>query len=150
MDRGMNNRQPGGEQPRAKIRSANSRPSESSESFSEQLRGFLRRNMTWFLVAGLVLLIIQDVFGTHGVLAMHHSEKQAAELHNQINQLDQENRKLQDRVERLKTDPGAIEKIAREQMGLARPGEMIFPLSPQPGDSQSAPAQPADAPAKKP
>lgn len=139
MDRGMNKRQPSGERTR-----------DFSESFATQLRGFLRRNMTWFLVAGLVLLIIQDVFGTHGVLAMHHSEKQAAELHNQINQLDQENRKLQDRVERLKTDPGAIEKIAREQMGLARPGEMIFPLSPQPGDSQSAPAQPADAPAKKP
>ncbi|MGH9757468.1 MAG: septum formation initiator family protein [Candidatus Acidiferrales bacterium] len=123
--------------------------SHSSESFSTQLHGFLRRNMTWFLVAGLLLLIIQDVFGTHGVLAMHHSEKQAAELHNQINQLDQENRKLQGRVERLKTDPAAIERIAREQMGLARPGEMIFPLAPQPGDSQSAPAQPTDPAAKK-
>lgn len=164
MDRELNNRQPDGERPHdqlpagtrpagaprsIRLGSANSRSGDSSESFSEQFRCFLRRNVTWFLVAGLVLLIIQDVLGTHGVLAMHHSQKEAAELHQQINQLDQENHKLQDRVERLKTDPAAIERIAREEMGLARPGEMIFPLPPRPADSQGGPAQPSD-PQKKP
>lgn len=144
----MNHRQPSGGRPHDQSRSTNSRPGDSPESFSTQLRDFLRRNMTWFLVAGLVLLIIQDVLGTHGVLAMHHSQKQATELHNQIKQLDQENRKLQGRVERLKTDPAAIERIAREEMGLARPGEMIFPLPPRPGDSQSTLAQPSDPPKK--
>ncbi|MGC1596734.1 MAG: hypothetical protein WA774_15360, partial [Candidatus Acidiferrales bacterium] len=41
------------------------------ETFTEQLGSFFRRNMNWFLVAGFALLLIQDVFGTHGVLAMH-------------------------------------------------------------------------------
>ena len=164
MDRQLNDRQANGGRPhdslpvgnlpagtsRAKqVGSTNLASVDSSDTFSGQLRHFLRRNMTWFLVAGLFLLVIQDVFGTHGVMAMHHSEKEAAELHKQINHLDEENRKLQDRVERLKTDPAAIERIAREEMGLARPGEMIFPLPPRPDDSQSASPQPSDPPKKR-
>jgi cell division protein FtsB len=118
-------------------------------SFAEQLREFLRRNVTWFLITGLVLLILQDVFGTHGVLAMRRSAKEAADIRKEIDRLDEENRKLQDRVKSLKTDPAAIERIAREEMGLARPGEMIFKIPSKPGDAAGAPTSPND-PAKKP
>jgi hypothetical protein len=46
--------------------------------FFEQLGDFFRRNVHWFLVTGFALLLLQDVFGTHGVLAMRRSEKEAA------------------------------------------------------------------------
>ena len=46
-------------------------------TFAEQLREFLRRNATWFLAAAFALLLLQDVFGTHGVLAMRRSQKEA-------------------------------------------------------------------------
>jgi cell division protein FtsB len=95
-------------------------------SFTEQMRQFLRRNLNWFLVGGLALLLLQDIFGTHGVLAMRHTQQQAAEIRKEINQLDTENRKLLDRVKALKTDSATIERIAREENGLARPGEYIF------------------------
>jgi cell division protein FtsB len=109
------------------------------ESFSEQLHSFFRRNMNWFLVAGFALLLIQDVFGTHGVLAMHRSQVEARKIQQEINQLDKENQALQDHVKDLKTDPATIECIAREDMGLARPGEHIFKTQPRPAD----PAHPA-------
>jgi cell division protein FtsB len=118
-------------------------------SFFGQLRDFLHRNTIWFLVAGLVLLVLQDVLGTHGVLAMHHSMKQSAEIQKEIKQLDQDNQKLQGRVQSLKTDPSAIERIAREDMGLARPGEYIFKIQPKPGEPTTPLGQPAE-PAKKP
>jgi cell division protein FtsB len=118
-------------------------------SFGEQLRDFFRRNASWFLAGGLALLLLQDIFGTHGVLAMHRTQKETAEIQKEIDRLDAENRRLQDRVKALKTDPAAIERIAREEMGLARPGEYIFKIPTQPGSSTGDPTKPAD-PGKKP
>jgi cell division protein FtsB len=106
--------------------------------FTEQMRQFLRRNLNWFLVGGLALLLLQDIFGTHGVLAMRRTQQQAAEIRKEINQLETDNRKLLDRVKALKTDPATIERIAREENGLARPGEYIFKSQPRRGEGASA------------
>jgi cell division protein FtsL len=97
-------------------------------TFSMQLRKFLRQNAAAFLWTGLALLVVQDVFGTHGVLAMRRSQREATEIQKEIQKLNDENRELQDRVKELKSDPQAIEEIARKEMGLARPGELIFKL----------------------
>ncbi len=123
------------------------------QSFSEQLGQFWRRNLMWILLAGLGLLVLQDVFGLHGVLAMHRAHQEATHEQQEIDRINQENVELQNRVSKLKTDPQAIERIAREQMGLARPGEYIFKIPPakKSGGSGSAaqPPQPG-APAKTP
>jgi cell division protein FtsB len=126
----------------------NRRASRPRIGFVEQMGDFLRRNLNWFLAAGLALLLLQDIFGTHGVLAMRRTQQQAAEIRRQIDQLDSENRKLQDRVKALKTDSGTIERIAREENGLARPGEYIFKVQPRRGDGTSPTPQP-NAPAPK-
>jgi cell division protein FtsB len=102
--------------------------------FAEQMGWFLRRNLNWFLVAALALLLLQDIFGTHGVLAMRRTQQQAAEIRKEINQLETENKNLLDRVKALKTDPATIERIAREENGLARPGEFIFKNQPSRGE----------------
>jgi cell division protein FtsB len=112
-------------------------------SFSEQMSDFLRQNLNWFLALGLALLLLQDVFGTHGLLAMRRAQKEAARVQLEIDQINQENRRLQANVKALKTDPAAIERIAREEMGLARPGEYIFKLPAKPGE---APALVSPAP----
>lgn len=120
-------------------------------SFTEHFGDFLRRNLSWFVAAGLVLLLLQDVFGNHGVLAMRRSQQEAREVQRQIDQINEENRQLEARVKALKTDPQAIERIAREEMGLARPGEYIFKIQPKPSDGSTGtpPAQP-NGPAKRP
>ena len=110
-------------------------------TFFEQMREFLRRNASLFLAAALVLLLIQDIFGTHGVLAMRSAQKEAVRVQQEIDRVNNENRELQDKVKALKSDPQAIEHIAREEMGLARPGEYIFKIPAKPGDaSNPAPA----------
>ena len=120
---------------------------EPTMTFAEQLREFLRRNATWFLAAAFTLLLLQDVFGTHGVLAMRRAQKEAESVEKEIDQINQENQQLQDRVKALKTDPQAIERIAREEMGLARPGEYIFKTAP-PAPDASSPAQQSTSPVK--
>ncbi len=119
---------------------------EPTMSFVEQLREFLRRNATWFLAAALSLLLLQDVFGTHGVLAMRRAQKEAANVKAEIHQINEENQQFQERVNSLKTDPQAIERIAREVLRLARPGEFIFETSPRPADATTPAPRPADPP----
>jgi cell division protein FtsB len=121
----------------------------SRMSFAEQMSAFVRRNLVWFLVAGLTLLVLQDIFGTHGVLAMRHSQQQAADIQKEIDELNKENQKLQDRVHSLKSDPAAIERIAREEIGLARPGEYIFKVPPATADSQTPAAETPSQPQKR-
>jgi cell division protein FtsB len=50
---------------------------------------------------------------------------------------------LTEQVNALKSDPKSIERIAREEMGLARPGELIFKLpdTAKPGNPQKHNAQ---------
>jgi cell division protein FtsB len=120
-------------------------------SFAEHFRDFLRRNLSWFIAAALALLLLQDVFGNHGVLAMRRSQQEAREEQRQINQMREENRQLEARVKALRTDPQAIERIAREEMGLARPGEYIFKIPPKPGDASTAsPSSEPSGPVKQP
>src|ERR1700757_3962036 len=73
--------------------------------FGEQMQAFLRRNLNWFLVASFALLLLQDIFGTNGVLAMRRTQLQAKEVQEEIERLNKENQKLQNRVQHLKSDP---------------------------------------------
>ena len=119
--------------------------SERPVSFSQQMSNFLRQNLNWFLALGLALLLLQDLFGTHGLLAMRRAQKEAARVQREIDQINLQNRQLQESVKALKTDPAAIERIAREEMGLARPGEYIFKLPAKPGDAPALVSPQADA-----
>jgi len=119
---------------------------EQPVTFFEQMRGFLCRNTSILLLAGLVLLLVQDVFGTHGVLAMRRAQNEAARVKREIEQIDTENRRLEDNVKSLKSDPEAIERIAREEMGLARPGEYIFKLPLKPPEASVPPSKSVDSP----
>ena len=98
---------------------------------------FWKRHLREILLLALGALAIHDVFGTHGFLAMWRTQKQLQALRTDLDRLNRENQKLSDQVSALRTDPKAIERIAREQMGLARPGEMIFKLPPPAGNSSS-------------
>ncbi len=115
-----------------------------SVNFSGHLSEFLRRNLSWLLGGALALLLLQDIFGTHGLIAMRRSQQEAAQVQQEINRLDEENRQLQNSVQSLKSDPTAIERIAREEMGLAKPGEYIFKIAPRSGSS-STPQAPASS-----
>jgi len=118
------------------------------ESFVEQLSHFWQRNVMWLLLAGLCLLVLQDVFGMHGVLAMRRAQQQASQEQDEIDRINQQNVQLQSRVNSLKTDPEAVERIAREQMGLARPGEYIFKIAPKKQGGSMPSAQPSGAATK--
>lgn len=102
---------------------------------------FFRRNLRTILGLAILALAIHDVFGPHGFLAMRRTRKEIQQFSAEMQQLNKENQALSQEVLSLKSDPRLIERIAREDMGLARPGELIFKLPGSPDDGKLGPWQ---------
>lgn len=78
------------------------------------------------------------VNGKHGLSFWEQQRVKDKQLRQQIDDLQQENARLRQHVDHLKTDPGAIEHEAREQLHYAKPGEVIVTLPAQPAQQQPA------------
>jgi cell division protein FtsB len=76
----------------------------------------------------VLVLVVHDVFGTHGYLAMRRTQNEINKVEAGLEQLNKENLQLEQEVRELKTDPHKIEKIARDELGLAKPGEVIIKI----------------------
>ena len=85
----------------------------------------LRRYATYILVVVCIALLVHEILGAHGFMALRQEKKEIESLREQIRQLKDENAQLDKRIKELQSDPKAIERMAREGMGLARPGELI-------------------------
>lgn len=103
------------------------------------LFAFLRRHGGVVLGLTLLVVFVHDVFGAKGFLAMRRSQQEVQRLREEITRINSENQNTADHVKALKTDPKLIERIAREQMGLARPGERVYRISPQEETATSVP-----------
>ena len=98
------------------------------------------------LFVGLLLLFVHDIFGDHGFVAMRRTQKEIEQMRSDIAKLNDENQSLANQVTALKTDPRMIEQIARDEMGLARPGEIIFKVPSDSADPPASGAPSADKP----
>ncbi len=74
----------------------------------------------------LIALLVGSFFGDRGMLQLMAQRKKADLLQQQLQDLRAENARLAGEIQALRSDPRAIEELAREQLGLARPGETIF------------------------
>lgn len=91
------------------------------------------------LAVVLILLFGWGVVnGKHGLSVWEQQRVQDKQLRKQIDDLQQENTRLREHVDHLKSDPGAIEHEAREQLHYAKPGEVIVTLPNQPNQPQPA------------
>ena len=105
-------------------------------SAEEKFRSLLRQYSRGVLALLVLVMIAHDVFGTHGYLAMRRTQSEIIKVKADLEQLSKENAALAQEVTDLNTDPRLIEKIARDDLGLARPGEIIIriPQGQQPRD----------------
>ena len=84
-------------------------------------------------------LFLHDIFGAHGYLAMRRTKQDIERVQGEIDRLNKENAELAQEVKSLKSDPHKIESIARDELGLAKPGEVIIKI---PKDQQLKISQP--------
>ena len=81
------------------------------------------------------MLMWHVINGNHGLSVWHQNHTLDRELQRQINNVQQENAQLRKQIDRLKSDPDAIEHEAREKLHYAKPGEVIYSL-PEPPQVQ--------------
>ena len=92
------------------------------------------------LVILVVVLMVHDIFGPHGFLAMRQKQQEIQKVSSVLQRLNKENSLLEQDVQDLKSDPQTIRKIAREELGLAQPGEIIIKLPvPEPQTTTAKP-----------
>ena len=102
-------------------------------------RRWWRPAATTAIVALAVLLVWHVVYGKNGVSVWQQKRVEDRQLRKEIDDLNQENARLRDRVERLKSDPDAIGQVARDQLHYAKPNEVIVTLPPdKPAQTQPA------------
>jgi cell division protein FtsB len=83
------------------------------------------------LAVALALLLTWHVInGKHGLSVWQQKRVEDKQLRKEIDSLEQENTRLREHIEKLKTDPHAIEREAREKLHYAKPGEVIYTLPP--------------------
>jgi cell division protein FtsB len=92
---------------------------------------FMQRWGSTIFILLLMALVAHVLFAEHGFLAMRRAQKEMEKLQQDIAKLNADNKQLADEIQALKTDPKLIERIAREEMGLAKKGELIFKLPPK-------------------
>jgi cell division protein FtsB len=78
--------------------------------------------------AGLLVVLVVGVFPTRSLLAQRDD---LATTQQRLAILREQNDRLEDQLERLST-PEEIERIAREQYNLVRPGEEAYSVLPAP------------------
>jgi cell division protein FtsB len=80
----------------------------------------------------MVGLVVGSLFGDRGVLQLVSQRQRADALAREIEQLKDENSHLAAEIAALRHDPASIERLAREELGLVRPGETVFVIRDEP------------------
>ncbi len=87
------------------------------------------RKKNILIAAGVLLgiyLLASFILGEMGLIKYYRMKARYNSLQQEIASLKKDNAKLLQDVHALKTDPDRVEQIARDKLGLARPGEIVY------------------------
>jgi cell division protein FtsB len=81
-----------------------------------------------FLFSILVLFLVVwfGFFDTYSLWTRFQLERQKSDLINRTELLVKDTEELKRKIEALRDDPALLERIAREEYGMRRPGETVY------------------------
>ena len=77
-----------------------------------------------------VAVLVLAVFNDKGVLQVRNQSRKLTAMQDEMVELDAENKQLTKEIQALRTDPTTIENLAREELKLVKPGEIVL-VSPE-------------------
>ncbi|GBC76963.1 Cell division protein FtsL [bacterium HR08] len=85
----------------------------------------------WGPIIGTILLLVGIGLACGTILVRAHREYRAARaeyarMEDEVRRLRLETKRLMEEIQALKTDPEVIERIAREELHMVRPDEMVL------------------------
>ena len=111
----------------------------------EWSRGGWRKVATGAAAVLALAMAYHVIFGQNGLTVYQQKRQETQALATRMQNLQHENDLMKSRVERLQSDPNAIEHQAREELHYTRPGEVIYTLPPE-SRKDAAPSDSAGKP----
>ena len=85
-----------------------------------------RRLLRHVLLFITLVIVVDAIAGEKGLLALLEARRDYAALERSLARARAENADLREIARRLREDPAAIEEAARRELGLIKPGEVLF------------------------
>ena len=84
-----------------------------------------RRFWSHALLFAACVLLVNAVVGDRGLMDTMRARRARAAAAQELARLKRDNATLRDQARRLRSDPRTIESVARGELGLVRPGEIL-------------------------
>ena len=75
-----------------------------------------------------IVFLISFFFSERGIAELQQARRRIAELQTDIQRLQTENTRLRGEIDSAKKSTWAVEKIAREDLGMSKKGEVVYML----------------------
>ncbi|MCP4572332.1 MAG: septum formation initiator family protein [bacterium] len=99
-----------------------------------QGRHLARRSLLWGAVLVVVAFALLAQLGENGVVSWWRLRQERQELQAEVERLEAANAMLENRLQAVAEDPEALERLAREEQGMLRPGEEAVTVIRDPED----------------
>ncbi len=82
------------------------------------------------LLSGVLTLVflVSFFFSDRGIAELQHARRRVADLQTDIHRLEGENARLRAEIDSAKKSTWAVERIAREDLGMSKKGEVVYML----------------------
>ena len=106
---------------------------------------WMRRLVRFALLFGASVLVANALVGENGLVDALEARNRHRVLTDDVDRLRLENARLRQTAKRLREDPRAVEEVARGELGLIKPGELVLLFTDEQDRSKSRrrPAQSA-------
>jgi cell division protein FtsB len=90
-------------------------------------RLILPRRWPVYLIGFLIVLLsLVTIVGERGALHLWRLRGEKSRLDEQNYRLQKENESLRQRIQSIRNDDAYLEKLAREELNMVRPGEIVY------------------------
>ena len=80
------------------------------------------------MVFAACVLLANGLFGERGLMDTIRARRAFSAALSELDRLKRDNAALRERARRLRSDPATIEAVARGELGLVRPGEILVTI----------------------
>lgn len=92
---------------------------------SEKFR-LLEKILAGVIIFLICALVAQGVTGKNGFITYMELKRNHKNMGRQIEEIKADNERLSNEIRALRNDPGTLEGIAREELGMIKPGEILY------------------------
>ena len=100
----------------------------SAQEELAEVRAARKRRLV-FVALLAILISVLSMGGNRSLVKIYQMGKAKAELYREMARLKQVNRDPTREVQSFTRDPARVEAIAREELGLVKPGEVVYQFS---------------------